>query len=496
MVDAVGDVQTRLFSENRVTQGPTPSRTNEIDDTIEAYLQSGKSFEFTYKDNSYKITEEQGKYVAYDSNGKIVDPDVQINTKNTVDGFIEVRGLYGSGGNALYIGNDPRANNGEVLFIEESAFLDRGSLGENPHLATLLATAPDLEHAESELPPAVDLKQLASRINFDDTLAYQNDRDRSINIDELDAYLRYELGVTLSDDQLSEFFGRLDRNGSGNIREAELRRSQGGEPPAESRPKNDPSPEPTSAPDKQIRNRQPEAGEVVRSERGSVDAAGTRHNVSRTEKSPWSTLNLPEGTAEVQYESLDRPYKGAVSTAGADYILIIKSGGKTHNSIDNPQSFFGTRDGDLVGVTGSKDKGMMLIKVDDLDKIQMDTGDSSVQIMRIKTDETLTVLNDGSGALDNDLVRGGKGASREAINRLGYSIDHRRVEAWNDDKNFFTVYADDESKYDHRVKKYGDASEIFYYGGDDSAYLLPPGARADKKGEGSGNGAIIHIGVA
>ena len=137
----------------------------------------------------------------------------------------------------------------------------------------------------------------------------------------------------------------------------------------------------------------------------------------------------------------------------------------------------------------------MLVYVRDLDKINMDTGDSSVQIMRIRTDETLTVLNDGKGALDNDLVQGDRSSSRDAIIRLDYSIDHRRVEAWNQDNNFFTVYADDESKYGHRVKKCGDASEIFYYGGDDSAYLLPPEAQADTRGKGSGNCAIIHIGV-
>lgn len=593
MVDAIGEVKTPIYSRENSTQDPNQKSTTPIDDTIAALLDTGEPFEFTYKNKSYSIIEKQGKYVALDSKGEVVDPNVQLNSKKTVDGFLEVRGLYGSGGQALYIGNDPAANSGEILMIEASPFLDRQDLLENPHLAQLLGKSPDttpkgdqldikqlklmMDFADTksyqldkdrsvniaeldlylksefdislsdkkltelfglldqnnsgnireaefnrftkqdgsgnagkpEQPNAasdIDFRDIKKQINYRDASAYQIDRDRSINMEELDNYLKYELGITLSDEKLTDFFSQLDQNDSGNIRESEFNRATRSNRDAKDKPAdrpNDASPPPKN--DDRPNNTRPDArpndnqqGQVLppsRNDGGSPEVASKRFNVSRNQTSPWSSLDLPKGTADVQYESLGRPYKGPVSTDGADYILIIKSGGKQHNSIDNPESFFGTKDGDILGVTGSKDKGTMLIDVKDLDKIQMDTGNASVQIIRIKTDEELTVLNDGRGALDNDLVRGGRSKSDAAIRRLGYSIEHRRVEAWNDDDNFFTVYADDESKYDHRVEKYGDASEIYYYGGDDSAYLMPPGARADKKGSGSGNGAIIHIGV-
>lgn len=77
-------------------------------------------------------------------------------------------------------------------------------------------------------------------------------------------------------------------------------------------------------------------------------------NVS-TSPAAKKARGLPAGSAQVQYESLDRHYKGSISTSDADYILVIKSGGKKHNSIDHPETFFGTRAGNIVGVTRSKD---------------------------------------------------------------------------------------------------------------------------------------------
>jgi hypothetical protein len=458
----------------------------EVDDTIQHLLDSGEPFEFTYKGYEYSIVKEQDQYVAYDSKGKVVDPDVQINSKNTIDGFIEVRGLYRSGGDALYIGNDPSLNDGKILFIEGNAHLDRLDTKNNPHLAALLSQA-----NEFTLSSATDFDSFMLSLKFDDASEYQLDDDTSINMQELEMYLTQGLGMDLSDDEVQALFTHLDANGSGNIREREWAQMTGlslnpNDPP----PSNDhKTTEPPEAP-----KQSSPASSTVGTTKTETDSV--RYDVGRTEKSNWHTVDLPEGSVDVQYESLDRPFKGGIPTDGADYILVIKSGGKSHDSIDDPGNFFGTQDGEQIGFTGSKDKGMMLIKVDDLDSIQMDTGNSSVQIVRIKTDEELTVLNNGSGALDNDLVRGGKGYSQSEVNKLGYSTEHRRVEAWDSPNSFFTVYADDESKYDHRVDKYGGASDVFFYGGDDSAYLMPPGAQADTRGGGSGNGAIMQLGFA
>lgn len=302
---------------------------------------------------------------------------------------------------------------------------------------------------------------------------------------EFRRYLDQALDVKLDRQEIDDLFDLMDLDGNGRLTETEIDGLGNGMPTQPNVP-NEPN----------DNNNSGQGGEVVPANGGGQSGSGQRYDVRRTQASEWSDVTFDEGSAEIQYESLDRPYRGSIDTDGADYILIIKSGGKQHHSIDNPTRFFGTNDGDIVGVTGSKDKGMMLIDVAELDQIDMNTGNSSVQIMRIRTDEELTVLNDGRGALDNDLVRGGSGYSREAVEQLGYDIDHRRVEAWNDSDNLFTIYADDESKYDHRVEKYGGVSEVFYYGGDDSAYVLPPGAQADTRGSGSGNGAIIHLGVA
>lgn len=493
MFQGVGEVKSPIFTGENSRQDVANNETGQIDDTIENWLNAGEAFEFVYKGRDYVITQSEAGYIAQDSQGNIVDPNVQINSKKTVDGFVEVRGLYESGGKALYIGNDPSKNDREILLIEEDPHLDRDDLSSNPFASILLGeasepvTEPVIEPG-AEPGAEVDLGALMKTLNYEDAAQYQSDKDSSINMAELDSYLIHELGVTLSDEQLSELFGQLDQNGSGNIREREFDGAVGAEGVNKAPEQNN---------REVVGGVNGDTGQVLPPTDHNANApalARKRIDVSRGEVSGWSTLDLPKGTADIQYESLGRPFSGSVSTEGADYILFIKSGGKVHDEIADPEKFFGTRDGEILGVTGSKDKGTMLVDVRELDRIDVNTGNSSVQIMRIKTTESLTVLNNGGGALDNDLVRNGRSRSDEAIDRLGYSIAHRRVEAWNDGDNFFTVYADDESKHDHRVEKYGAASAVYYYGGDDSAYVMPPGARAET-GSGSGNGAIIHLGV-
>jgi hypothetical protein len=148
----------------------------------------------------------------------VVDPDVQINTKNTVDGFIEVRGLYETEGNALYIGNDPNSNSKEILFIEGDHNFNQSSLGKNAFLSTLMGRS--VETAQEGNP--VDFDSLVSNLNFDDAQAFQLDNDVSINIEELDLYVSSKFDIKLSDDELKDLFNAIDSNGSGNIRESEL----------------------------------------------------------------------------------------------------------------------------------------------------------------------------------------------------------------------------------------------------------------------------------
>jgi hypothetical protein len=228
------------------------------------------------------------------------------------------------------------------------------------------------------------------------------------------------------------------------------------------------------------------------------------YKVDRGEKSKWHKTKLNDKNVEFQYESLERPFKGDVSTGDADYIMVIKSGGKEHRTIT--EDHFGVTGGDVVGYAGSKDKAVMLVNVRDLDNINIDTGDSSVQIIRIKTDEDLTVL--GGSAIDDELVKGSNTdnddddttvwKNGEAVNKE--NIEHRRVESpyGYDDGAFFTIYADDETKEGtSRTNKLIRSSQTYWGGGDDTAYLLEPGQTADPTGGGgSGNGAILHIGIA
>lgn len=241
-----------------------------------------------------------------------------------------------------------------------------------------------------------------------------------------------------------------------------------------------------------------------------------KHTVNRKQSSEWKTLSLPKGEATVQYESLTRPENGFITknidTDGADYIMVIKSGGRKHRTFDDPQKHFGTdiAESKVLGYVGDTDKAIMLLNVRDLDSFDIKIGDASVQIVRIKTNQKLKVLS--GSAIDDELLetdddhesadkttawKNGKGKGKAVTKD---TIEHRRVESPSN--SFFTLYADDESAKDgkpniERIDKYIDASATYWYGGDDSAYLLRPGEAADTKNtDGSGNGAIMHIGIA
>ena len=61
-----------------------------------------------------------------------------------------------------------------------------------------------------------------SRLDWNGMIAHKHDHDPNINQEELGAYIRQDLELSISDEQLNTLFSALDRNGSGNIRQPEL----------------------------------------------------------------------------------------------------------------------------------------------------------------------------------------------------------------------------------------------------------------------------------
>lgn len=225
--------------------------------------------------------------------------------------------------------------------------------------------------------------------------------------------------------------------------------------------------------------------------------AGKRYDVKRPNKSAWHTYTHNGKAATVQYESLGRPSSGVIQKDGAKYILVIKSGGRVHRAIS--KDHFGATGGSFVGYAGSKDKAIALLNVSGNSAFRINTGDSSMQLIRIKTVHALSVIS--GSAIDDELVKGDPDHNSDDRTTMWASgkatnaefIEHRRVEAINNSNNFFTLYADDESSKPERVTKFGNLSTVYWYGGDDSAYLLNPGKKECPSCNGTGNGAILHI---
>lgn len=101
------------------------------DDAILAHLDNDNRnrYTFKYKSHRYYLQKLGNNIAAYreDRPGVAVDSDVQINSSNTVDGFVEIRGLTGlPSGQALYIGFEPASGNKPARFsmYEASSNLD------------------------------------------------------------------------------------------------------------------------------------------------------------------------------------------------------------------------------------------------------------------------------------------------------------------------------------------------------------------------------------
>jgi hypothetical protein len=121
-----GATQVSLPTYEQIWGAENAPSGNDIDTDIQNFLDEGNEFKFSYQGQEYTIKKEGDQYVCRDANGDVVDPDVQINNSDTVDGFLEIRGLPQSGGDALYIGNKP-GENGEIIFFHGSHELDSGA---------------------------------------------------------------------------------------------------------------------------------------------------------------------------------------------------------------------------------------------------------------------------------------------------------------------------------------------------------------------------------
>lgn len=196
---------------------------------------------------------------------------------------------------------------------------------------------------------------------------------------------------------------------------------------------------------------------------------------SSMDKSATQTSKATGNAPKMTYDS--KPKAGNISTDGADYIVVIRSLGRTQTELD--EGYFDSSGGTVVGTTGSKDKAMQLIDVKDVGSINL-SDTNGTQILKIDTDGKALKLDNGTsgsnplnGALDPDL-----GNSTNSIKRDGGSD--------------FAIYADDESKFDDRVAKLKAGSSTSFYSGDDSAYILEDTTPVDVRG----NGAIMQLSYA
>ncbi len=210
-----------------------------------------------------------------------------------------------------------------------------------------------------------------------------------------------------------------------------------------------------------------------------IDNILTDESSSQPDSSPSTNSDITHtntestnGTVpEMEYEYL-KDESGTIDTKNADYVMVIRSAGRDQKEID--ENYFGTTGGTVIGQTGSKDKAMQLLDTSNVDSIKFD---KKVQIIRIytdgkelKVDNAMNNNNSMSGALDPEL-----GNSENSIKK--------------DTGSDFAIYADDESKYDERVKTLSAATDTTFFSGDDSAYVMT----SEKAAKPRGNGAIMQL---
>lgn len=125
-----------------------------IDDEVESYLKSNPDgLSLKYNDKTYVLKMDQVSldYQLYRTEGDslvLVDPDVQIKSKFTPEGFIELGGLT-AGADRIFIGRSPDSDQEEIIaFVEKH---DITSVVAKPTGATVLYGGQAV--IEDELPP-------------------------------------------------------------------------------------------------------------------------------------------------------------------------------------------------------------------------------------------------------------------------------------------------------------------------------------------------------
>lgn len=136
-----------------------------IDVEVESYLKSNpEGLALSYSDKSYllKMNQVSLNYQLYRAEGNnlvLVDSDVQIKSRFTPDGFIEIGGLV-SGGERIFIGRSPDSDQEEIIaFVERH---DISSVISKPTDATVLYGGKPVVADEVEDAPPVKLEQAQS----------------------------------------------------------------------------------------------------------------------------------------------------------------------------------------------------------------------------------------------------------------------------------------------------------------------------------------------
>ena len=131
---------------------------NSIDDNIDSYLKEKpgeNKFYFDFEGDQYYLAfNKSTEQIEAKANGTntVFDYDVQVNSKNTVDGFIEVKGLPNSGGEALYMGSKPNEEGVVEFYLGDHILNNRHKDGAIESKNLTLLTAPEKQVGRYELP--------------------------------------------------------------------------------------------------------------------------------------------------------------------------------------------------------------------------------------------------------------------------------------------------------------------------------------------------------
>ena len=322
----------------------------------------------------------------------------------------------------------------------------------------------------SEEPATLEVSQLSWSALVSHT--YQLDKDPNVNEAELGDFIREGLGLDISSKQLGELFSRLDRNGSGNVREPEfddfmkkhgdevipLQADGGAEKPGDTRP-----PEGQTPP-----------VDTDNSTAGNADGGDSGEGGSSSSSS---------GDADVEFFGYTTWRDGTrdFDPDGASYFVYVEShGSQGHGDInENQKGFVDVEGAELVDYGGGRDKYIALFKVTDPDNVSVNANGGAAGVLFLDTDQTVELNN---ARTVNPRVQNEK-----------FEENIRGPESSNE----IVIYAEDEGG-----KGWGDggrtrddyfvpnSSHVWGRGGDDMVYMFEYGDLPPDNDEGPrGNGA-------